>query len=39
MTPKDLTPGPIRHESLTDEQTKTLGQIYEILFPYLNTSF
>jgi hypothetical protein len=39
VNPKDLRPGPIRHESLTDEQTETLRQIYEILSPYLNTPF
>jgi hypothetical protein len=38
VNPKYLTPGPIRHESLTDEQTETIRQIYEILSPYLNTS-
>jgi hypothetical protein len=39
VNPKDLRPGPICHESLTDEQTETIRQIYEILSPYLNTSF
>jgi len=39
VNPKELTPGPIRHESLTGEQTETIRQVYEILSPYLNTSF
>jgi hypothetical protein len=39
VNPKDLRPGPICHESLTDEQTETIRQIHEILSPYLNTSF
>ena len=39
VNPKHLRPVPIRHESLTDEQTETIRQIHEILSPYLNTSF
>jgi hypothetical protein len=37
--PEDIGRGPVRHESLTDEQNETIRQIHEILSPYLNTSF
>jgi hypothetical protein len=38
IDPKDLRPGPIRHESLSDELLKHVQSIYNIVGPYLDTT-
>ena len=38
IDPKNIRPGPIRHESLSDELLKHVQSIYNIVGPYLDTT-
>jgi hypothetical protein len=38
IDPRDARPGPIRHESLSDELLEQIRAIYEIVGPYLDTT-
>jgi hypothetical protein len=38
IDPKQLRPGPIRHESLPPELLQLIEAVYEVIGPYLNTT-
>jgi hypothetical protein len=38
IDPKNIRPGPIRHESLSDELLEQVRSIFEIVGPYLDTT-
>ena len=38
IDPNDIRPGPIRHESLSDELLELVRSIYDIVGPYLDTT-
>jgi hypothetical protein len=38
VDPKELRPGPIRHESLTPELLEYIEAVYHMVGPYLNTT-
>jgi hypothetical protein len=38
IDPKDIRPGPIRHEPLSDELLEQVRSIFEIIRPYLDTT-
>ena len=39
VDPRDLRPGPIRNEELPAELLEQIGAIYEVIGPYLGTTF
>ena len=38
IDPKELRPGPIRHESLPDELLERVRAVYDVVGPYLGTT-
>ena len=38
IDPKQLSPGPIRHESLSPELLERISAVYDVIGPYLDTN-